>query len=266
MIKSYHFCNNCGKQGHLFSHCKKPVTSIGIIAFKKEGGQNKYLLICRKDSLGYVDFIRGKYPLYNREYIQNLIDEMTVKEKQNLLTKNFSELWSELWGEYIGLQYRGEEKSSEEKFKQIQRGIQVYSEGSYSLETLLDSSQTRWDSPEWGFPKGRRNYQENDLACALREFEEETGYSQSSISILKNVVPMEEIFTGSNYKSYKHKYYLGHIDNDVEPVAGFQKSEVSDIKWMDISQCLQHIRPYNLEKRLLIVDIDKILSRYRLIS
>ena len=36
-----------------------------------------------------------------------------------------------------------------------------------------------YESPEWGFPKGRRNMHESDLDCAKREFEEETGIDES---------------------------------------------------------------------------------------
>ena len=69
----------------------------------------------------------------------------------------------------------------------------------------LFNNTIHWDEPEWGFPKGRRNYKEKDLECALREFEEETGIQKSSLTIIKNLNPFEEIFTGSNLKSYKHK-------------------------------------------------------------
>ena len=31
---TYQFCNNCGKQGHLYNQCKKPIISSGIIAFR----------------------------------------------------------------------------------------------------------------------------------------------------------------------------------------------------------------------------------------
>ena len=86
----YQFCNNCGKTGHSYNQCSKPITSNGIIAFTKIGNNIKYLLICRKDTLGYVEFLRGKYPLYNKDYIQNIINEMTVQEKANLLTKDFA--------------------------------------------------------------------------------------------------------------------------------------------------------------------------------
>ena len=33
-----------------------------------------------------------------------------------------------------------------------------------------------------------------------------------SLENIKNLLPFEEIFTGSNYKSYKHKYYLTFMD------------------------------------------------------
>lgn len=263
---TYNFCNNCTKQGHLFNQCKMPITSIGIVAFKKESNVLKYLMICRKDSLGYIEFLRGKYPLYNKEYIQTLIDEMTVHEKEKLISNSFEELWKGLWGDFIGIQYRGEEKHAKEKFTQIQRGIQIYSEGTYDLVSLVKESLTQWHTPEWGFPKGRRNYQETDITCAYREFNEETGYMKDDLDMITNIQPFEEIFIGSNYKSYKHKYYLAELISDNVSTANFQRSEVSDMKWFTLDECLSTIRPYNLEKLQVIKDINNVLERYRLIS
>ena len=54
-------CNNCGKQGHLFHQCKLPITSYGIILFRTSDKGIQYLMIRRKDSFGYIDFLRGKY-------------------------------------------------------------------------------------------------------------------------------------------------------------------------------------------------------------
>ena len=34
-MKTSLFCNNCGKSGHLILECKMPITSIGIIVFRK---------------------------------------------------------------------------------------------------------------------------------------------------------------------------------------------------------------------------------------
>ena len=83
MNTKHTFCNNCGKNGHVFHQCKQPITSIGIIAFRYNiNNKLEYLMIRRKDSLGFVDFMRGKYPINNKSYIMNIINEMTMNEKQ----------------------------------------------------------------------------------------------------------------------------------------------------------------------------------------
>ena len=44
-----------------------------------------------------------------------------------------------------------------------------------SLGDIIKKSTTKWTTPEWGFPKGRRNLKESNLDCSRREFMEETG-------------------------------------------------------------------------------------------
>ena len=45
----------------------------------------------------------------------------------------------------------------------------------------------------------------------------------------------------------------------------FQKSEVSEISWLTLDECLDKIRPYNLEKKAVIKRINEVLHKYRLI-
>jgi hypothetical protein len=47
-------------------------------------------------------------------------------------------------------------------------------------------------------------------------------------------------------------------------LCNFQKSEVSKIEWKTLEKCLESIRPYNLEKKQLIVNINKVLEEYKL--
>ena len=265
-MKSYNFCNNCGKSGHLYHQCKIPITSIGIIVFRPTSSGIQYLMIRRKDSLGYMDFMRGRYPIHNKQYLMNILNEMTLQEKNKLLNDDFRDLWVKLWGEDVGIQYRGEETSSKEKMDLLKEGVILENNKLYYLHDLIEKSETNWVEPEWGFPKGRRNYQENDLDCALREWEEETGYTRNQIKIINNLLPFEEIFTGSNYKSYKHKYYLAYMD-DTQPMSeNFQRTEVSKIDWLGLQECLDAIRPYNLEKKDVIIKINRLLHEYRLYS
>jgi ADP-ribose pyrophosphatase YjhB (NUDIX family) len=262
-MKEYNFCNNCGRHGHLFHQCKNPITSMGMIVFNNNGNKIEYLMIRRKDSLGYVDFLRGKYPLFNKRYLLNIISEMTNSEKESLLNNDFDVLWNKLWGEYIGIQYRGEEKISREKFNSLKMGITLANDD-YNLESLISMCTTQWTEPEWGFAKGRRNYQEKDLTCALREFEEETGCNKNSLKLIQNVIPIEELFSGSNYKSYKHKYFIAYMNKKNQSLTNFQKSEVSKVEWFTYENCLKIIRPYNLERIDVLSKVNCILNNYQI--
>ena len=111
------YCNNCGKNGHYYLKCKLPIISIGLIAFKIENDSIKYLMIRRKDTLGYIEFLRGKYT-HDIAYIKSLIYEMTESEKENLLNKDFKEIWRDLWLNDC-LNYRNEEILLEEKFNNL---------------------------------------------------------------------------------------------------------------------------------------------------
>ena len=108
------YCNNCGKEGHVYHQCKLPVTSYGIVVFRKNPNtrMNEYLMICRKDTLGYIDFMRGKYKIgkdslhtdsYNKNCIMNMLKQMTVHEKERIQNKSFDVLWKDIWGEDGGM-------------------------------------------------------------------------------------------------------------------------------------------------------------------
>ena len=244
-------CNNCGISGHLFYHCRKPITSFGIISFRINYNTNKleYLMVQRKDSLGYVDFIRGKYNENSDFHIRNLINEMTNIEKKNIINSSYSELWDKLWNKTTN-KY---DSRNEEKFNYVKK---------HKLGLILNS-KSNWENPEWGFPKGRRNYREKDLDAGIREWEEESGYSRRDLKLIKNINTFEEIFTGSNFKSYKHRYYLGYIDYKKSyNETNFQKSEIGDLKWFTYEDCLTNIRNYNIEKIMILININKIILNH----
>lgn len=265
MSKTLNVCNNCGKQGHSFHNCKLPITSYGIILFTPSSQGLKFLMIRRKDSFGYIDFIRGKYSPYNVEQLQNTIDEMSNTEKERIESETFDNLWKQMWGASANGQFRGEENISSKKFEILSNGVTI-NDVTYNLSDLVKKSKTNWCETEWEFPKGRRNNQERDIDCALREFEEETGYSRNDIKIIENILPFEEIYIGSNYRSYKHKYFLAymHTPIDCSTMHNFQKSEVSKLEWKSFQDCLACIRPYNLEKKKILTNIYSLLQEYTL--
>jgi 8-oxo-dGTP pyrophosphatase MutT (NUDIX family) len=224
------------------SSCKLPITSIGIIHVNRQG---KYLMICRKNTLGYVDIVRGRYSVYNPNYLKNLVDELTVDEKQLLLQNPAAELCDEDY--------------ARDKLETIKKGVIVNNEF-VCLRKFVVESPTQWQVPEWGFPKGRRNTYESDLNCALREYEEETGFAKHDLKLIHNLLPYEEVFIGSNLKSYKHKYFVGF--GDAPAKHHFQESEVSDMAWFTYEEALAVIRPYNNERKNLLACVDKMLREF----
>lgn len=269
MNKNTNVCNNCGKIGHIFHQCKLPITSYGIITFRHTEKGIEYLMIRRKDSFGYIDFVRGKYSLNNIEQLLVTINEMSVEEKERILTLSFDELWREMWGEdnIANGQYKNEEIVSKRKFEQLKEGVYV-NNGLVTLGDLVSLSTTSWRETEWEFPKGRRNQKEKDIDCALREFKEETGIPSSDLTVIDNVMPFEEVFIGSNHKAYKHKYYLAFLNDNrhINELNNYQPTEVSKLEWKSYENCMESIRPYNLEKKQIIININKVLQEYRFYS
>ena len=268
MNKTY-LCNNCSKIGHLIHQCKLPIISCGIILILIVNKKVYYLMIRRKDSFGYIDFLRGKYNVNNIIQVQRKLDEMSIHEKRKLLEEQFDELWRQLWGKITtNPLYKNEFTLSKTKYEALNAGV-LYNDKNYTLTDLIRDSTTLWEETEWEFPKGRKNYQEKDIECAMRECEEETGISQNDIHIIENIVPFEEMFIGSNHKFYKHKYFVALYkpgyssikDLSVETLQ-FQQAEVSKLEWKTYDECLSSIRPYHLEKKNILTKINDFLTQF----
>ena len=89
------YCNNCGKRGHISRYCNEPITSYGVLLIK-DTDDPKIIMIQRKDSLCYIEIIRGKYDIYDTKKIRILLDRITNEELNNIKNENFDVLWKKL--------------------------------------------------------------------------------------------------------------------------------------------------------------------------
>ena len=287
-------CNNCGKFGHTQKQCNEPITSLGIICIKisEEHKQKcmdnlvhhdafdinqniivdiindefkqkavdptiEYLVIRRKHSLGYIEFIRGRYDINNNDTILKLIHQITPDELNCIKTKEFTEIWEEVWKKtsYNKL-YLKEMEESKDKFNTLK------SNNFFDQDLVND-----YIEPEWGFPKGRRNPNEKNLKCALREFFEETSIIKSDLIVLNKLFPLTEIFYGTNGILYKHIYYIAIYNTDKEiglqNIHEDQLTEIGDIKWKSINECLKLFRPYHEEKKKILISLHDFLLKIK---
>tara|TARA_Y100000590_G_C15568848_1_gene957748 strand:+ start:101 stop:910 length:810 start_codon:yes stop_codon:yes gene_type:complete len=251
MYKTNIFCYNCGNTGHISKICHSPIISNGIICFKKskqiDKKQLKFIVIRRRYTLGYTNYIRGQYNL-EKESLLSLINIMTLEEKKKLQLNTFDFLWKDLWMiKDVNNSYYNEYEKSKIKFNQLKSNTSK----EINLNNIIKSSTTNYIEQEWGFPKGRRENNENNLECAIREFEEETNLENQQYKLL-NLKPIIEDFMGTDNKKYRNIYYIAeYIDNDNELILSnnkFQKAEISDIKFMSFNEIEKHIRPYDSEK------------------
>jgi len=274
-------CTNCSQPGHQSKQCPQPITSYGVILFRIKGGWNQtealiqgsitgmeavrsqieYLLIQRRDTIGFIEIMRGKYRVTDHEYIKKHLSCMTGEEHNKLLTTDFDKLWESLWGppQEGSHAYRNEKEQAKIKMDII---LPI-------LPELIKESKS-WDAPEWGFPKGRRDNCESEYVCAMREMWEETNISERDIYPIRNMEAIRELFYGTNGIQYCHKYYIAYApmgvgEESIEIAAKNNEHierEVRQIKWFSFDEAINHIRPENPEKRQVLLRVNKILQNF----
>jgi 8-oxo-dGTP pyrophosphatase MutT (NUDIX family) len=236
------FCNNCGGKGHLFRTCKDPVLSCGLLLIDRpslpvDPTAIRVLMIRRKDSMSFAEFMRGKYDPTDIDYLSTLVKNMTLKEQAALASDSFESLWRQLWGD---------DRTSADFIPSRDRFYQVDRLG------LMRNNLSEYIEPEWGFPKGRRMRGETDLACAVREFGEETNVPRDAYVVLKNII-LEETFTGLNTVQYKHIYFVALLKqpdmvNLSQRFTPMQRREISGLAWKTLDEAAALIRPHHVER------------------
>jgi 8-oxo-dGTP pyrophosphatase MutT (NUDIX family) len=246
-------CINCEQKGHTFRECLNPIVSNGVLAFKIIDGEIHYLLIQRKDSISYIDFVRGKYSTEFKDTFQILLGEMCEEERTKLLTLDFDTQWDLLWKNHNSRVYIIDYPVAKEKYNKLD--IKMLVEG---------SSPCKWKETENGIAKGRRFNKEKKIDCAIREFNEETGYNNKEITLLP-VLPIEELFYGSNSIAYRHTYYLAEIKTSRIPEIDqnniHMSGEIKALKWMNFKDTINSFRIYNSAKRSVIYKANNIIKK-----
>lgn len=240
-LKNNLFCINCGKTNHKYNNCNDPITSYGLICYYTD----KIVLIRRKYTFAYIDFIMGKYDVNDLKYLTLLFSRMTRKEISMILTNlDFDKLRDEIGLCNYTRYHKQEYENSKLKFAYIKnlhliediihiidkifntKFIEVLTQNvEYNIKStdftinkdtfnkirkVIDTTEI-YDEPEWEIPKGKRNDRESNLSTAIREFNEESNLT--NVIVFKNIIPLEEEFTAINNNKYKHVYYLSKLKN-----------------------------------------------------
>lgn len=178
-----------------------PIVSYGIILRHK----SEYLVVHRKESIEYIDFIRGNYKM---SHLYLLLQGISNYERNKIINNDFDTLWTDHCGK----------PPSGDPFL---HAVKLFNQVKDILPELFDSVIS--DNPDgknqYIFPKGRLEYQytndttncnmdESPIECALREFTEESGGLIANISWNLFPNPVDETYVGSNSKNYTTRYFI----------------------------------------------------------
>lgn len=201
-----------------------PVTSYGVCIERTSGGDKQYLIVQRRDSLAFAEFLRGRYDPGDTGYITTLVGGMTHDERARLnaaVDGGFDKLWG----------------AGTMRHKDYKRGKSAFDRSVFNHPGCISmclSGTTGRESPEWGLPKGRRSWTgESGVDCALRELAEETGLSSSHVALTGSGGVRD--FRGGNGVQYRHVFYnatLVGACGDARPDLG----EIRAAVWANVQQ------------------------------
>jgi hypothetical protein len=284
-----YYCSNCNERGHTYKKCYEPIISNGIISFYIENFNKnkleslekyigtqikkkstnikipknhyfydkiKFLMVQRKHSLGYMEFMRGHYDSNNIESICHLLEQMTSKEIAQITNKDFEYLWNSLWNNNPLL------NANKNKFhvKEFISSKQKFYEFKINNSKYLQIIKPIYNFNEWGFPKGRRETYETDIVCAMREFEEETNYCENEYHVFDESSILKENLVGTNGINYRHNYFIAFVGEKKNKIE--DNKEIGDMNFFSIDECLNIIRPYHNNKQNIIKKLHNVIMSW----
>jgi 8-oxo-dGTP pyrophosphatase MutT (NUDIX family) len=209
-------------------------SSIGLALCKIVNNKFSVLMVKKRVSYAFVEFVNGKYTIQS---LRKLLNSTTFQEKIIIRSLNFKFMWHHLW-------YHLQEDNTSKFAQIIQRTYQglcdkfdnlIRADGGAHLRKLLDSSNSIENI--WEIPKGRRDNNEKSLDTAMREFYEETSIKPSDYRIVwTNPVANAYDDLGTTYSSL---YYIALCDKDkhknvcLDICNSEQKYEIENIKWIN---------------------------------
>ena len=210
--------------------------SVGIILISEDC--NKVLLVQKRFTSAFSRFIRNKYEEHE---LKEIFNEMTLHEKLMLRSMNFDAIWYHL---------NLNDTKNDYYYLCLVKFNNFISDGGKKLFNLIDNSSNHNDL-KWEPPKGRKESNESNCECAIRELKEETGIDKNSYKF--SVYLKNNKYITSNISSkvkYIKIYYTARAYEHQTPTFDIkniqQVIEIMDARWIDLNS----LNNYNIEESL----------------
>lgn len=221
--------------------------SCGIVAYRVNNeGDIEYLMIQRKDSIGFMDICTGKYSTNNKGYIIKLLKHCRIDELEC-----FNNLEIPYMVRNLRLLNKLHNLYSKHWFNKTVNNI-INRKKSGQIPKSLG----------WGFPKGQRNIYESDFKCAIREFQEETNYDFIDFRVAHKR-KLYDRFVGINGRRYEYRYYIATPkvelhDPFIDDTNPDQHNEIRNIKWVTYEKIYHKLS--RMSQRVFMANVHKVVK------
>lgn len=207
--------------------------SVGIILISEDC--TKILLVQKRFTNAFSMFVRNKY---EDIAVETLFREMTLHEKLLLKSMNFDAIWYHL---------NLNDNKTDYYYQCLLKFNAFISDGGTRLSKIINNTPNS-NNLKWEPPKGRKELNESNCECAIRELKEETGIDSDqykfSVYMKNNKYITSNI---SNKIKYIVIYYTAKANVMNDPIFDNnnlnQTVEIMDTKWINID----NLNNYNID-------------------
>ena len=212
-------------------------------------------MVCRKSTYCFVDFLLGKYSDKNAEYLKFMIKNMTYYERMAITTKTYEELWSDLYSNS-----RTPTGDSMNMYLKNSINHEIY------LLFLIQHCHVNIDIQNGDFLKVDQTNQKTLSIVRSRELYEETRLNRSSYEIIRDILPFEERYVGTNGIGYRNVFFIGKANMNciryLDRNNTAQTREIGYIKWFPYEIAIKHFRDHEESKRCILKRVNDIVVQY----
>ncbi len=247
---------------------------IACCRFNLETKEPEVLLIKKRYTYAFFDFVFAKYKKRDDNRLRKLFNQMSLQEKIDVLRLDFDKLWcririkipnpsdfshsssrnngrnpygnqSDAWHTYVC-----KKTKFDNNFINVDKGrrLRKLIHGTASVDSI------------WEIPKGRPMHGEKPINTAIREFKEETDIGIEKYTFLLHEAPIVESYV-VNRCNYKHTYFIAIANQfNWEPEVNFssyeQLLEVENIQWTSINRA-EYLNLKQIDPQLRILNLLK---------
>ena len=206
-------------------------SSAGIILCRKQTPVSalEVLLIRKRYTYAYNDFLHGRYSSQNSSSYISLLKEMTPDEILDIWSLDFTHMWYRVW--LLAVHHELYECKKAKFISTFLRDGGVY------LRNILRQVQCH-GTLQWELPKGHPLGNELPINCAIREMTEETRITKPEYRLLPSISRRVNFINSGVY--YHFEFFVAiaktNLTHRMLPRNVFLSGEVNEVAWMTLEQ------------------------------